>query len=319
MVIKIRKKLMDKKYAQYGPEAIRWQLHHLGIEPPSLSTIKRIIKRNNLVKKDTQYQKKGTPYPALPVLGPNSLHQVDFWGARYISGDGRLYCLNVMDVHTRRVTTYPARHKRNQEALEGIIKAWKHLGQPDYMQFDNALAFRGSNRHPRSFGPVIRWCLYHNVEPIFIPLSEPWRNGHLEKFHDSLEKKFFREIKFNNFKHFCVELEEYIDYHNSDYHYSPLGGHTPDEIYERDHLQTERLNKDYEVPDKIPIRDGAIHVIRLIRSDLKLNIFSEEFDMPDELKYEYVVATICTDAHFIKVQNSQRETLFTIPYRIPIK
>ena len=37
---------------------------------------------------------------------------------------------------------------------------------------------------------------------------------------------------------------------------------------------------------------GRYHVVRLIRSDLKLNIFGEIFRVPPELRLEYVVATI---------------------------
>lgn len=37
---------------------------------------------------------------------------------------------------------------------------------------------------------------------------------------------------------------------------------------------------------------GRYHLVRLIRSDLKLNIFGELFPVPPEVKLEYVVATI---------------------------
>ncbi len=37
---------------------------------------------------------------------------------------------------------------------------------------------------------------------------------------------------------------------------------------------------------------GRYHVVRLIRNDLKLNVFGEIFPVPPELKCEYVVATI---------------------------
>ena len=37
---------------------------------------------------------------------------------------------------------------------------------------------------------------------------------------------------------------------------------------------------------------GKYHLVRLIRSDLKLNIFGEIFPVSPKLKLEYVVATI---------------------------
>src|SRR6056297_1165120 len=291
LVIKIRKELMEEKYALIGPQTIHWELKRLGVKPPSLSTIKRIIKRNNLIVKKSKYHKKGTPYPTLPICGPNVVHQVDFGGPRYITGDGRFYSFNIMDVYTRRTLINPNRYKRGKEALAGIIKACKQLGEPDYIQFDNALSFRGSTRYPRSFGIVIRWCLYNGIQPIFIPVSEPWRNGYIEKFNE---------------------------YHNNNYHYSPLGGKTPNEIFKRDCLTNKIFKDDYKISSDLPITDGFIHIIRLIRSDLKLNIFGETFKMPKTLKYEYVVATICTDSHIIRIYDSKWNSLFTIPYSLPV-
>jgi len=36
---------------------------------------------------------------------------------------------------------------------------------------------------------------------------------------------------------------------------------------------------------------GRYHLVRLIRSDMKINIFGELFPVPPELKLEYVVVT----------------------------
>ena len=318
LVIKIRKELMEEKYARIGPQTIHWELKRLGVKPPSLSTIKRIIKRNNLIVKKSKYHKKGTPYPTLPICGPNVVHQVDFGGPRYITGDGRFYSFNIMDVYTRRTLINPNRYKRGKEALAGIIKACKQLGEPDYIQFDNALSFRGSTRYPRSFGIVIKWCLYNDIQPIFIPVSEPWRNGYIEKFNDTLDKNFFCKVNFENFNQFCKDSKKFIEYHNNNYRYSPLGGKTPNEVFKRDRLTKEFFKDDYKIPTDMPINDGYIHIIRLIRSDLKLNIFGETFKMPKTLKYEYVAATICTDSHMIRIYDNQWKSLFTIPYKLPV-
>jgi len=37
---------------------------------------------------------------------------------------------------------------------------------------------------------------------------------------------------------------------------------------------------------------GRYHFVRLIRNDLRLNIFGESFSVPPELEFEYAVATI---------------------------
>lgn len=61
-------------------------------------------------------------------------------------------------------------------------------GMPDALQMDNELAFRGSNRYPRSFGSVVRFALNQGMAVVFIPVKEPWRNGIIEKFNHTYQE-----------------------------------------------------------------------------------------------------------------------------------
>jgi hypothetical protein len=48
-------------------------------------------------------------------------------------------------------------------------------------------------------------------------------------------------------------------------------------------------------PPKHPLEKpthGKYHVVRLIRSDCRLNLFGEMFKVPQKLQYEYVVGTV---------------------------
>ncbi|NIW11436.1 MAG: DDE-type integrase/transposase/recombinase, partial [Gammaproteobacteria bacterium] len=124
------------------------------------------------------------PYFREP-LGINHIHQADLLGPRYIKDDGRFYSLNIMDLSSHRVFLHPQRRKDDQAAALGLISCWKTMGMPDFLQVDNQLCFRGSNRHSRSFGIVLRVCLLLGIEVVFIPIGEPWRNGVVESFNDT--------------------------------------------------------------------------------------------------------------------------------------
>ena len=54
------------------------------------------------------------------------------------------------------------------------------------------------------------------------------------------------------------------------------------------------------MPLKKPER-GKYHVVRFIRSDRKLNVFGEIFEVPPEAEQEYVVATIDVKEQKLKV------------------
>lgn len=52
---------------------------------------------------------------------------------------------------------------------------------------------------------------------------------------------------------------------------------------------------------------GRYHVVRLIRSDLKINIFGERFPVPPEAYLEYVVATIDVEEEKLKLFLDRKE------------
>jgi hypothetical protein len=104
-----------------------------------------------------------------------------------------------MDVYSHRVFIESQRSKADRQVANSLLRCWKTIGLPDYLQLDNQLNFRGSNRYPRSLGLVIRLCLHFEVTPVFITIAEPWRNGYIEKFNDTYDKKFFRRQWFTSY------------------------------------------------------------------------------------------------------------------------
>ena len=49
------------------------------------------------------------------------------------------------------------------------------------------------------------------------------------------------------------------------------------------------------------------HLVRLIRSDLRINIFNKLFPVPPELEYEYVVATIDVKEQKLKLFSNKKQ------------
>lgn len=278
-----------------GAQAILWELEDFGVTPlPSLRTINRILSRNALTHRRTgKYEAKGTPYPKLPSLLPNQTHQADLVGPCYLKGPVRFYGLNVVDTATVRCGLHSSLAKAGQDVLDGFWAIWKRLGIPDNIQIDNAMSFFGSPAHPRGMGPLIRLCLHNGVEPWFIPMAEPWRNGMIEQFNDLYQQKFLAKIIMTTEEDLKAGSLGFEQRHNSSYRYSKLGGKTPLKALAASKTKL-RFPAQEETPRhrmKKP-KTGRYHVVRLIRSDLKLNLFGEIFPVAPELKHEYVVATI---------------------------
>jgi len=278
-----------------GAQAILWELEDLSVKPlPSTRTINRILARNELTHRRTgKYEAKGTLYPVLPSELPNQTHQADFVGPCYLKGPFRFYSLNVVDTATVRCGLQPSSSKSGQMVIDGLWEIWKRMGIPERIQIDNAMSFFGSPTHPRGMGPLIRLCLHHGVEPWFIPMAEPWRNGMIENFNDRYQQRFLGKVIMASEDELRTGSLEFEQRHNSKYRYSKIKGNTPLKALAVSKTQLRFPTE--EEPPKHRLKKpevGKYHVVRLIRSDLKLNIFGECFTAPAETELEYVVATI---------------------------
>lgn len=279
----------------HGAQAILWELEDLDVNPlPSLRTINRILNRNGLTHRRTgKYEAKGTPYPALPSLKPNQTHQADLVGPCYLKGPIRFYGLNVIDTTTARCGLHTLADKTSQNIIDGLWSIWSRLGMPDNLQIDNAMYFYGSPTHPRGMGALIRLCLHNGIQPWFIPMAEPWRNGAIEHFNDLYQQKFLNKFIMLTENDLAQQSLKFEQRHNMHYRYSKLGGKTPQKALGGAHnkLRFPKFEK-VQSHQLLKPETGFYHVVRLIRSNLKLNVFGELFPVNKELKYEYVVATI---------------------------
>ena len=199
-----------------------------------------------------------------------------------------------MDLLSHQVYIESQRTKDDQQVAGSLLKCWKAIGLPDFLQLDNELSFRGSNRHPRSPGLVIRLCLYFDVQPVFIPIGEPWRNGAIEKFNDTYNKKFFRRQWFASYSMLKRQSKNFQRFHNKHHRYSCLKGKTPLEFVQQDGYKPIKIGGNTKLPALNTVPDGNIILIRFIRSDRLLDIFGEKFKVSKSLVYSYVKAVIVT-------------------------
>jgi len=176
-IVEIRKKLENQPYAHIGALNIYWHLEQKGIEPPSFPAISRIIKRNNLVRKRKSYEPKGISCPVIKAKRSNCVHQFDILGPRYLSNDGHFYSFNIIDAYDRRCSINLRRRQTRVDVIKSLIRCWQSMGRPIYLQMDNTQQMRNSARHPRAMSLVMRFCLKMEVQPVFIPFREPWRNS----------------------------------------------------------------------------------------------------------------------------------------------
>lgn len=221
-----------------------------------------------------------------------------------------------MDLDSHQVYIESQRSKEDRQVAGSLLKCWKSIGIPDFLQLDNALVFRGSNRYPRSFGLVIKLCLFYGITPVFIPIGEPWRNGVVESFNDTYDKKFFRRQWFPCYANLKRQSKNFQRFHNRHHRYSCLKGKTPLEFIEEFKGQPVKLPPATKLPKLDFIPEGKIVLIRFIRSDLLLDVFTEKFPVPGALMYSYVKAVIDTSLHTLFLYLGE-DFITSFEYSIP--
>jgi len=206
-----------------------------------------------------------------------------------------------MDIFSHQVYIESQRTKQDRQIASSLLRCWKAIGSPDFLLLDNELSFRGSNKYPRSPGLVIRLCLYFDVQPVFIPIREPWRIGVIEKFNDTYNKKFFRRQWFNSYSHLKRQSKNFQRFHNKHHRYSCLKGKTPLEVIRNSNFKPVTIGANTKLPQLDEVPDGNIILIRFIRSNRLLDIFGEKFKVSKNLVYSYVKAVIVTQISLLQI------------------
>jgi len=306
------------EYALIGAEAIQFEMAALGIDPvPPVRTIHYWIQQAGLVRRTdapTELEKASKPYPTPKRDTINALHQLDLKGPFYLQDSSQKhYLVAVRDFHSKRLAIRATMNRQAQTIVDVLVSAWQRLGLPDALQMDNALELRGGNRYPRSFGKVVRVCLDLGVEPIFIPPSEPWRNGFIENLNGLVQRLVLSKEKFDSFKALRSGIERFEQAVNSTHRLAALGGKTPDEFIVGH--ETRPLPGDYDGNwRKLELEQGYVSFIRLVRKSGRITIQAKDkFDIDPHLKWQYVLAQADIKAQNLRVYH-QGELIKVLDY-----
>ena len=310
-----RLELERSPHHESGAYAIFHHLKEKGIEPPSVATINRILKQHGLVREKVSYKKSGLDYPEAPV----NLQIMDLIGPCYLRGGARYYLLTIISNDTRHAGVYPILSKSSKGVTRSVVSFWKSYSLPDFLQMDNELSFKGSNRHPRGLGLLLRTAIGLNVTPIFIPVSEPWRNGVIERFNQKVERTLLLQ-EHKNFDELLIHSGEFMEMHNQTHHYSTLSHKTPCQLDADMGIPVNPLRQDYEVGERPQLDDrnlNEIHFIRLVRSDLKINVLNTEIHVSPKLQHTYVDACLLLNEHRLLIRQDGT-TVESVDFIMPL-
>lgn len=328
-VVNIRKTLMEgteefARFSRIGPEAIQYHMEELGYELekiPSISTIKRIVKRNKLRKnKKKRYKRvksKGR-HTILTIKYVDEMHQIDYVGPRHITGYGSINSLHMKDVIGRQAWGNQYREKSMNNVLAFLLEHWKRHPIPKYIQVDNGMCFVGDFKHAKSFSRFVRLCLYVGIEVVFIAPAKPWMNGTVEEFNKGFDERFWMKEQFKDLND--IRKNAQIFYHTEN-KYNTWKMKNKDVI---SLTPTRLLQEDFKIDvNNLPLVTGKVHFIRMVDSKGRISVLNEYFEVGEEYIGEYIWATIETRNQLLTVLYKDKDLtvreIKEFTYKIPEK
>ena len=291
-----RSKEKKWRYAFMGAEAIHLELKALGYkEVPPVRTIHTWLVQAGQVehaaKQTEERESKPIPLPIADAV--NRAQQLDLKGPVYLEGSSTKYYLGVLrDRYSHRCAIRVLHNKDAETIVDFLVAAWHCLGLGDYLQMDNALEFRGSNRYPRSFGKLVRVALDLGIEPVFNPPHEPWRNGSVEWFNSFIAERLLK-IQFKDVDAFCSETKVCQDSCNQIHRLPALDGLTPNEIAVKAILRLPPADYQNDRTASLPQNHGFVSFVRLVRKSGRITLGANDRFMVDPaLAHSYVLARV---------------------------
>jgi transposase InsO family protein len=218
---------LRKDHPRWGARRIRAELRKAGFDPPAVSTIHQVLRRNHLVADQPRKRPKATKRFEREV--PNDLWQIDATKVHLTDGT-EVWVLDALDDHARFLLAARAVLSPTTEAAWACFEeaATRH-GMPRQLISDNGLCFTGRlhgrvvdfERRIRSLGIVfINSGPYH-----------PETLGKLERFHKTLKEWLHDEGPSPDFAHLQQLLDRFRHHYNEDRPHQGIADLTPAQRY----------------------------------------------------------------------------------------
>lgn len=299
MVLRIRVERERGKRAKYqyalvSAQAIYYEMRELDISPlPTPDTIHLWLKQAGRIREHKSRKAPNATYPVLPCQAVNDVQELDFKGPLYLQDRSHKYYLVALRDKRSKKTALRALSNKGMDAiLDFVVDAWQTMGCPKYLKMDNCLDFRGSNLYPRSPSKLMRVCLDLGIQPVFIPLREPWRNGVVENLNGLLDRFLFRTHTFATEKQLHRAVQRMQTTINTRHCLPALQGKTPQEFTAHAKLRYPPAHYDWRTRD-LQLLKGKVTFIRFVRKSGRITLTAKDkFFIGKKYKWQYVMANV---------------------------
>lgn len=227
-ILALRKQLADEGW-DAGARSIRSRLLRRGVDPPSVSTIHRILVRHGRVEPQPAKRPRSS-WCRFAAAQPNAVWQID--GKDWQLADGSpVVIIRVLDDYARKtVGRKVAPTESESAAWECLRRAMAAHGRPAMLLSDNSLAFNASRRHKTlKLSERLRQL---GVAQVAASPHHPQTCGKKEREHQTLARWLRAQPPAATIAELEAQLATYDAIYNGERAHQALGETTtPDQAY----------------------------------------------------------------------------------------
>lgn len=176
---------MRTAHPRWGGRKLSAALGKAGIEPPTPSTVTRILHRHGLITPEAS--EAATPWQRFEHDAPNALWQMDFKG-HFETGQGRCNPLTLLDDHSRYSLAIAACAKADTATVQSqMTQVFLRYGLPLRINTDNGGPWGVPTQPQGSLSALAIWLIRLGIHVTYSAPYHPQTNGKIERFHRSLK------------------------------------------------------------------------------------------------------------------------------------
>lgn len=273
-----------QKEPAIGAKKTRQMLINSGWEnPPSVSTINAVFKRNNLITQAAS--EAATPYKRFEKSEPNEMWQADFKGDFAMLNGQRCYPLSIIDDCSRFCINADAKDNQRLKGVKNsFISAFREYGMPYSLLCDNGNPWGSSQSGAITKFEV--WLMELGVLTIHIRPLHPQAQGKVERFNGSYKRERLNFYTPANLEDAQICREEYKSFYNNVRPHESINMEVPAKKYIRSKIEYSETIVPWEY------ESGAI--IRKIKSSGYLTFGGQGYFLSEGLS-DKVVALFPTE------------------------
>ena len=224
---------LRREHRRWGARRIAFELRRVGQQnPPSRSTVHRVLVRNGLVNPQDQQHKRVYKRWAREV--PMHLWQLDLVGGIHLVGGRECKILTGIDDHSRFVVVATVLEVPSGPAVvEAFVGAMGQWGVPVEVLTDNGKQFTGKFTRPMPVEVLFeRTCREYGIAARLTKRRSPTTTGKIERFHRTLRRELLDEVgAFSSIGDAQAALDEWVHAYNTERPHQSLDMQPPAALF----------------------------------------------------------------------------------------